>query len=165
MRQFYETYKESEIVSSPMTQFEFMDIRNSLIAEIGWTQHLILMSRCKTNEERLFYMHLSKSENYSVKELDRQISASIFERTLLSNKTELNLNIKESTKVAFKDLYIFEFLNLTEPFTENELQAALLKRLKAFLLELGKDFLFMGEEYRIQVGNKDFYIDLLFYHR
>jgi predicted nuclease of restriction endonuclease-like (RecB) superfamily len=185
MRQFFETYKDAEIVSSfmtqfqttdnqvdtivslPMTQFKMWDIRSSVLIEIGWTQHLSIMSRCKSEEERLFYIYLAKKENYTVKELDRQISASVFERTMLSAKTELpaSLSRMEAIKPHFKDLYIFEFLNLPDTFTENELQKGLLQKLKSFLLELGKDFLFVGEEYRLQVGNKDFFIDLLFYHR
>lgn len=185
MRQFFETYKDSVIVSStgiqlysvennentivslPMTQFKWWNIRNSLLTEISWTQHLILMSRCKSEEERLFYLRLAKKENYTVKELDRQISAAVFERTMLSAKNELpeSLSRIESIKPHFKDLYVFEFLNLPNTFTENELQKELLQKLKSFLLELGKDFTFVGEEYHLQVGNKDFYIDLLFYNR
>lgn len=185
MRQFFETYKDSEIVSSKMTQlysvenkentivslamtqFKWWDIRNNLLTEISWTQHLILMSRCKSEVERLFYLHLAKKENYTVKELDRQISAAVFERTMLSTKNELpeSLSRIESLKPHFKDLYVFEFLNLPDTFTENELQKGLIQKLKSFLLELGKDFIFVGEEYRLQVGNKDFFIDLLFYNR
>ena len=66
---------------------------------------------------------------------------------------------------TFKDSYIFEFLNLNESYNEKDLQSGLVKQMKKFILELGKDFLFIGEEYKIQVGNSDFYIDLLFYHR
>lgn len=107
MRQFFETYKDAEmvsltrtplqsienvratIVSLPMTPFKLWDIRYNLLTEIGWTQHLSLMSRCKTEEERLFYIYLTKKENYTVKELDRQISAAVFERTMLSAKLNL----------------------------------------------------------------------------
>lgn len=185
MRQFFETYKDAEmvsltrtplqsienvratIVSLPMTPFKLWDIRYNLLTEIGWTQHLSLMSRCKTEEERLFYIYLTKKENYTVKELYRQISAAVFERTMLSAKTEPpeSLSGIDLIKPHFKDLYIFEFLNLPDSFTENELQKGLIQKLKTFLLELGKDFLFVGEQYRLQVGNKDFFIDLLFYHR
>lgn len=185
MRQFFETYKDAEmvsltrtplqsienvratIVSLPMTPFKLWDIRYNLLTEIGWTQHLSLMSRCKTEEERLFYIYLTKKENYTVKELDRQISAAVFERTMLSAKTEPpeSLSGIDLIKPHFKDLYIFEFLNLPDSFTENELQKGLIQKLKTFLLELGKDFLFVGEQYSLQVGNKDFFIDLLFYHR
>lgn len=185
MRQFFESYKDAEIVSSTrtqlqgaeneiditvslaMTQFAVWDIRNSVLTEIGWTQHLTLLSRCKSEEERFFYLYLTKKENYTVKELDRQISAAVFERTLLSQKNELpkSLSPLDNIKPHFKDVYIFEFLNLPDSFTENELQKGLIQKLKSFLLELGKDFLFVGQEYRLQVGNKDFFIDLLFYHR
>lgn len=185
MRQFFETYKDTKIVSSSltqlqsaekevpkivslaMTQFRPWDIRSSALVEISWTQHLILMSRCKSEEERLFYLYLTKKENYTVKELERQISAAVFERTMLVEKNTLPENVSSTNTIKphFKDLYVFEFLNLPEPFSENELQKALIKKLKNFLLELGKDFLFVGEEYRLQVGNKDFYIDILFYHR
>jgi predicted nuclease of restriction endonuclease-like (RecB) superfamily len=185
MRQFFETYKnaeivsltkipsvntgniENKIVSLPMTQFELWDIRSSILTEISWTQHLTLMSRCKLEEERLFYLFLTKKENYTVKELERQISASVFERSMLFAKHEQpeSLTRIDTIKAHFKDLYVFEFLNLPETFSENELQKGLIQKLKSFLLELGKDFLFVGEEYRLQVGNNDFFIDLLFYHR
>ncbi len=185
MRQFFETYKDAEMVSSTrthlqsvennedtivsaaMTQFRMWDVRSSDLTEIGWTQHLTLLSRCKSEEERLFYLYLTKKERYTVKELDRQISASVFERTMLSAKTEIPASSSgiDSIQPHFKDLYIFEFLNLPETFTENELQKGLIQKLKSFLLELGKDFLFVGEQNRLQVGNKDFFIDLLFYHR
>jgi RecB family endonuclease NucS len=66
---------------------------------------------------------------------------------------------------AFKDSYVFEFLNLPEPHSESDLQRGLVRQMKNFILELGKDFLFIGEEYKLQVGNSDFYVDLLFYHR
>ena len=74
---------------------------------------------------------------------------------------EINKDITNS----FKDSYVFEFLNLPEPYNESELQQGLVRQMKSFILELGKDFLFIGEEYKLQVGNSDFYIDLLFYHR
>jgi hypothetical protein len=160
MRQFFETYKDAEMVSLtrtplqsienvratmvslPMTPFKLWDIRYNLLTEIGWTQHLSLMSRCKTEEERSFYIYLTKKENYTVKELDRQISAAVFERTMLSGKTEPpeSLSGIDLIKPHFKDLYIFEFLNLPDSFTENELQKGLIQKLKTFLLELGKDF-------------------------
>jgi RecB family endonuclease NucS len=66
---------------------------------------------------------------------------------------------------TFKDSYVFEFLNLPDPHSESDLQRGLVRQMKNFILELGKDFLFIGEEYKLQVGNSDFYIDLLFYHR
>lgn len=185
MRQFFETYKDAEIVSSTRTQlhsdendkdiivsstgtqFQIWDIKQTILAELSWTHHRTIFSRCQSIEEKIFYIMLSVKENYTVKELDRQISASVFERTMLSAKTELPASLSgiDSIKHHFKDLYIFEFLNLPDSFTENELQKGLIQKLKSFLLELGKDFLLVSEEYRLQVGNKDFYIDILFYHR
>ncbi|MFN5068707.1 MAG: YhcG family protein, partial [Bacteroidota bacterium] len=99
--------------------------------------------------------------------LDRQISASFFERTMIGN-SKLSPVVRESNNDltnTFKDSYVFEFLNLPETHSESDLQRGLVRQMKNFILELGKDFLFIGEEYKLQVGNNDFYIDLLFYHR
>ncbi len=185
MKQFYETYismpfvspvvtqiqiadnQADEFVSSAMTQLEFSDIRQSILAKIGWTHHLTLMSRTKTDEEREFYLRLCAKENYSVKELERQIDSGIFERVMIGNQklSPLLREIHPNIINNFKDSYVFEFLNLTDPHSESDLQKGLIQQMKKFILELGKDFLFIGEEYKVQVGNRDFYIDLLFYHR
>lgn len=154
MKQFYETYKAFPKLST-------------LLREISWSHNLVIFSRCKTAEEREFYLKLSKQESYSFRELDRQISASLFERTMIGN-SKLSTTLRESKhniSNTFKDSYVFEFLNLPEPHNESELQRGLVRQMKNFVLELGKDFLFIGEEYKLQVGNSDFYIDLLFYHR
>jgi predicted nuclease of restriction endonuclease-like (RecB) superfamily len=114
-----------------------------------------------------FYINYAKLEHYSKRELDRQIAASLFERTIIGN-SKLSPAVRESNKDisnAFKDSYVFEFLNLPDPHSESDLQRGLVSQMKNFILELGKDFLFIGEEYKLQVGNSDFYIDLLFYHR
>ena len=135
--------------------------------EISWSHNLAIFSRCKTVEEREFYLKLAKQENHSFRELERQISASFFERTMIGN-SKLSPAVRESNNDlsnTFKDSYVFEFLNLPEPHSESELQRGLVRQMKNFILELGKDFLFIGEEYRLQVGNSDFYIDLLLYHR
>lgn len=154
MKQFYETYKAFPKLST-------------LLREISWSHNLAIFSRCKTAEEREFYLILSKQESYSFRELDRQISASLFERTMIGN-SKLSTTLRESKhdiSNTFKDSYVFEFLNLPEPHSESELQRGLVRQMKIFVLELGKDFLFIGEEYKLQVGNSDFFIDLLFYHR
>ncbi|HCY40327.1 MAG TPA: DUF1016 domain-containing protein [Prolixibacteraceae bacterium] len=185
MRQFYETYIEmaivsplgtqiqstenekDKIVSSLGTQLELSDIRKTILAKLTWTHHRTIFSRCKTNEEREFYLRLSIKENYSVRELDRQISSSLFERAMLSNTKQIPVlnNLAPNINQHFRDSYVFEFLNLPEPFSENDLQKGLIRQMKMFILELGKDFLFVDEEYRLQVGNKDYRCDLLFYHR
>jgi predicted nuclease of restriction endonuclease-like (RecB) superfamily len=154
MKQFYETYTDFPKLSP-------------LVREISWTNNLLIFSRCKTIEEMEFYLKYVKQENYSKRELDRQISASLFERTMIGN-SKLSPLVRESNKDisnTFKDSYVFEFLNLPDPHSESDLQRGLVKQMKNFILEFGKDFLFIGEEYKLQVGNSDFYIDLLFYHR
>jgi predicted nuclease of restriction endonuclease-like (RecB) superfamily len=154
MKQFYETYKDLPKLSP-------------LVREISWTNNLLIFSRCKTIEEMEFYLKLVEQENYNKRELDRQISASLFERTMIGN-AKLSPAVRESNNDlsnAFKDSYVFEFLNLPEPHSESDLQLGLVRQMKNFILELGKDFLFIGEEYKLQVGNSDFFIDLLFYHR
>lgn len=154
MKQFYETYKDFPKLSP-------------LVREISWTNNLLIFSRCKTIEEMEFYLKIVKQENYSKRELDRQISASFFERIMIGNQ-KLSTAVREinhGISNTFKDTYIFEFLNLPEPYNESDLQRGLTKQMKNFILELGKDFLFVGEEYKLQVGKSDFYVDLLFYHR
>jgi predicted nuclease of restriction endonuclease-like (RecB) superfamily len=154
MKQFYKTYKDFPKLSP-------------LVREISWTNNLLIFSRCKTIEEMEFYLRIVKQENYSKRELDRQISASFFERTMIGN-SKLSPVVRESNNDfsnAFKDSYVFEFLNLPDPHSESDLQRGLVTQMKNFILEIGKDFLFIGEEYKLQVGNSDFYIDLLFYHR
>ncbi|PIV97601.1 MAG: DUF1016 domain-containing protein [Flavobacteriaceae bacterium CG_4_10_14_3_um_filter_31_253] len=154
MKQFYETYKGFPKLST-------------VLREISWSHNLAIFSRCKTAEEREFYLRLAKQESYSFRELERQISASLFERTMIGN-SKLSTALRESNHDltnTFKDSYVFEFLNLPDPHSESDLQRGLVRQIKNFILELGKDFLFIGEEYKLQVGNSDFFIDLLFYHR
>ncbi|MFS4472929.1 PDDEXK nuclease domain-containing protein [Chryseobacterium sp. T20] len=154
MKQFYETYKEFPKIST-------------LLREISWSHNLAIFSRCKTIEEQEFYIKLTQQENYSFRELERQISSSLFERTMLGNSNLSTLLRETNPEIAntFKDSYVFDFLNLPETFSESELQKGLILQMKNFILELGRDFLFISEEYKIQVGNSDFYIDLLFFHR
>ena len=182
---FYESYSKSPFVASPRQQiqssenqvneivaavrrqFESEDIRDSILAKISWTHHRTIFSRCDSDEERMFYIKLSIQENYSVRELDRQISASLFERAMTSEKPKSVIQSKSKTDIqqVFKDSYVFDFLNLPEKHSEGDLQKGLLLKMKDFILELGRDFIFIGEEYKLMVGSSDFYIDLLFYHR
>ncbi|MGB3779239.1 MAG: PDDEXK nuclease domain-containing protein [Tunicatimonas sp.] len=154
MKQFYETYRDFPKLSA-------------LLREISWTNNLIILSRAKTMEEKEFYLRLCLQERYSSREMERQINSGVFERVMIGNQ-KLPPAVKETHRDitnAFKDMYVFEFLNLAEPHSESDLQKGLIRQMKDFILELGKDFLFIGEEYRVQVGNSDFYLDLLFYHR
>jgi predicted nuclease of restriction endonuclease-like (RecB) superfamily len=152
MRQFYETYPDSEIVSALLTQ-------------LSWTHHTLLMSRCKSEEERIFYLQLVIAERYSTRELDRQINSGIFERTQLADAKLPQTNYPQTLAGVFRDSYVLDFLNLPPSHSENDLKTALVACLRDFILELGRDFTFLGQEYRLQVGNSDFAIDLLFFHR
>ncbi|RLA79205.1 MAG: DUF1016 domain-containing protein [Epsilonproteobacteria bacterium] len=154
MKQFYETYKENEKLSP-------------LVTQLTWTNNLIILSASKSDEEREFYTLLSIKDRYSKRELERQIKSGTFERTMLSNQklSSVVTQLPQDTTNVFKDIYSLEFLHLPQEHSENNLQQALISNLKDFILEIGKDFTFMGQEYKVQVGNKDFSIDLLFYHR
>ena len=151
MKQFYELYSGNEIVSP-------------LVTQLSWTNHLLIMSGCKTDEEREFYMKLSISEHYSKRELERQIDSGYYERYMLS-KDKLLPETANLIKNPFLDSYVIEFLDLPDVFHENDFRKALIMGMKDFILELGKDFTFVGEEYPIQVGNEDYRIDLVFFHR
>jgi predicted nuclease of restriction endonuclease-like (RecB) superfamily len=154
MRQFHDTYGQNEKLAT-------------LWRELSWSHNRTIMGRCKTAEERAFYLKKSNDELYSVRELDRQISTSLFERQS-DHKIKASSVVKKLYPQAaqiFKDPYVFDFLNLPENHGEKSLQTGLIHHFKSFILELGRDFSFIGQEHRLQVGNQDFYVDLLFYHR
>lgn len=154
MKQFYELYKDNEKVSTLLTQ-------------LSWSNHLKIMSACKNMEERIFYMNMCIKEKYSARELARQIDSGYYERYMLSQRplTHAIDESKQATGNIFLDNYVLDFLNLPAEVSEHDLQKSIIQNLKDFILEIGKDFTFIGEEYRVQVGNHDYYIDLLFYHR
>ena len=152
MKQFYETYKDDELVSTLLTQ-------------ISWSNHLAIMSKAKSVEERQFYVQLCAKESYSFRELERQIDSAYYERYMLSKDKLLPEPIEDLSENPFLDSYVIEFLDLPDNFKEKDLRKGLIQNMKDFILEIGKDFSFIGEEYRVQVGGEDFYIDLLFFHR
>lgn len=154
MRQFYEVYRTNEFVSTLLTQ-------------INWSCHLHILSKTKTAEEKEFYLRLAAKERYSVRELERQIDSACYERTMISSKKMPPLVKAAGKDIAevFKDTYILDFLDLPESYNEKDLRRNIVSNLKDFILEFGKDFAFMGQEYSIQVGGKDYFIDLLFFHR
>lgn len=154
MKQFYELYKDNEKVSTLLTQ-------------LSWSNHLKIMSACKDMDERIFYMNMCVKEHYTARELARQIDSGYYERYMLSQKP-LTPSIDEAKHITgnvFLDNYVLDFLDVPEQVSERDLQKSIIRNLKAFILEIGKDFTFIGEEYRVQVGKHDYYIDLLFYHR
>jgi predicted nuclease of restriction endonuclease-like (RecB) superfamily len=152
MKQFYETYKDKKFVSTLLTQ-------------ISWSNHLAILSSSKSNEEREFYIQLCIKERYSARELQRQLDSAYFERFTLSTEKLEPIPVPNVIKNNFLDTYVLDFLSLPEKFSEYEFKKAIVMNLKNFILEIGKDFTYMGEEYRVMVGNSDYYIDLLFYHR
>jgi len=152
MRQFYETYNNDEKLAP-------------LVREISWTQNLLIMSRAKSEEAREFYLLLCSRNNYTKRELERQIDSMLFERTMISNERNKLFLDKNTGLIALRDSYVLEFLDVPENHKEKELRKSIVANIRDFILEFGKDFTFVGEEYRVQVGNKDFHIDLLFYNR
>jgi predicted nuclease of restriction endonuclease-like (RecB) superfamily len=154
MRQFYETYRNDKKVAP-------------LVRELSWTHNLLILSGCKRSEEREFYLRLCLHEHWSKRELERQLASALFERTVLSppKVSPLVAQLHPNATEVFKDIYLLDFLDLPERHSEADLQQALTANVRRFLLELGRDFCFVGEQYLVQVGGKDFRLDLLFYHR
>lgn len=154
MRQFYETYSNNEKVVP-------------LVRQLSWTHNLIIFSQSKREEEREFYLRMAIQEKWSKRELERQFKTSLFERTIL-HPVKVSPTVRQSrpeVSVVFKDSYMVEFLGLHEGHAEKDLHKGLLNQLKNFLVELGRDFCFVGSEFPVQVGKRDFAIDLLFFHR
>ncbi len=152
MKKFYETYADDEFVTTLLTQ-------------VSWSNHLAIISKARTLEERHFYLTLCVKENYSARELSRQIDRGYYERYMLSREKLLPEPIKGLKENPFLDSYVIEFLNLPSNFREADLRKGLIGNMKDFILEIGKDFTFIGDEFRIQVGGEDYKIDLLFFHR
>lgn len=153
MKQFYETYKDYPKLAT-------------LWREITWSNHKLIMP-CKTPEEREFYLRMTIKERWSSRELERQMNSSYFERVMLSD-AKLSAPMRELPQDvigSFKDTYVLELLHLPEKHLEKDLKKHITQNISKFLLEFGRDYAFMGEEYPIQVGNQDFAIDLVFYNR
>lgn len=130
--------------------------------EISWTSNLLIMSGCKTDEAREFYLRLCIAHRYSKRELERQIGSMLFERTMISNEKHKELIDSNSGLASLRDSYVLEFLNLGGSYKEKDLRNQIVSNLKNFILEFGHDFTFMGEEYRVQVGNTYFLLTCYF---
>lgn len=154
MRQFYEAYRDEKLVTALLTQ-------------LPWTHNLIILNQGKSLEEREFYLRLAIREKWSSRELERQLKTALFERTVLSplKVSPVVRQMHPDALSVFKDSYLVEFLDLPQGHAEADLHQGLLQRLKDFLIELGRDFCFVGSEYPLQVGGRDFALDLLFFHR
>ena len=157
MIQFYEMYHKEEIV-------------RPLVGQISWTNNLLILQGTKTMEEKEFYLRLCIKNNYSKRELQRQIGSHYYERYLLSNGNALEsfepvVGEDDEPNTRLLDVYSLEFLDLPNNYKEKDLKDAIVNNLKDFILEIGRDFTFIEKEHRINVGGEDFYIDLLFYNR
>ena len=154
MRQFFDTYYHWGRLAP-------------LVRELSWTHNLLILSRCKRDEEREFYLRLCLQEKWGKRELERQLAGALFERVALS-PPKLAPAVRQlypDSATIFKDTYLVEFLDLPAGHGESDLQCGLVEKLKQFLIELGRDFSYVGSEYKVQVGNRDFSIDLLFFNR
>jgi predicted nuclease of restriction endonuclease-like (RecB) superfamily len=156
MRQFFEAYSTAD---KEVT---------ALLTQLPWTHNLIILTQSKRPEEREFYLRLAVQEKWTSRELERQYSLGTFERAVLSPakvSAALTQMHGAAARAAFKDAYLVEFLNLQAGHTEADLHSGLLGQLRTFLIELGRDFCFVGSEFPVQVGGRDFALDLLFFHR
>jgi predicted nuclease of restriction endonuclease-like (RecB) superfamily len=154
MRQFYEAYLGAEKVAA-------------LLRLLPWTHHLLILGRARTPQERHFYLLAAIHGRWTSRELERQIRTGAAAR-LESKRKKVSAALTQTHASAietFKDVYSLEFLGLASDHSEADLHGALLRNLGRFITELGRDFCFVGSEYPVQVGNQDFAIDLLFFHR
>jgi predicted nuclease of restriction endonuclease-like (RecB) superfamily len=155
MRDFYLTYKDK-----PKLQ--------PLVAEISWTHNIIIMERCKDDLEREFYIRMSRKFGWSKNVLIHHIENKTYEKTLsgqTSFEKTLPEKLKHQAKLAVKDEYIFDFLELTEEHSEMELERAIIAKINKFLIEVNGMFAFIGNQFRIEINDKEFFIDILLYHR
>ncbi|NJK65023.1 MAG: DUF1016 domain-containing protein, partial [Synechococcaceae cyanobacterium SM2_3_1] len=155
MRQFYSEYHGNERLQP-------------LVGEIGWAHNLAIMSKCKDPLEREFYLRMTRKFGWSKNVLIHQIANQSYEKSLLGQTNfdqELTPELRAQAKLAVKDEYTFDFLELGEEHNERELERALISKIEQFLRAMGGMFAFMGSQYRLEVDNKEFFIDLLLFHR
>ncbi len=155
MRNFYLTYTEN-VKLQP------------LVAEIGWTHNLVIFTKCKDDLEREFYIRMPRKYGWTKNVLIHHLENKSYEKTLLNQTnfaSALPEPIQEQAKLAVKDEYVFDFLELNEEHSERELEKALLRNVDSFLRQMGGMFAFVGSQYRLEVGGQEFFIDLLLYHR
>lgn len=155
MRNFYLAYHDNEKLT-PM------------VAEIGWTHNLVIMEKCKDDLQREYYIRMTKKMGWTKNVLTLQIESQSYEKTLLSqtsfNET-LPEEVRNQAKLAVKDEYTFDFLELGDDFNERQFESAILNKVGPFLREMGGVFAFVGNQYRLEIDGEEFFIDLLLYHR
>jgi predicted nuclease of restriction endonuclease-like (RecB) superfamily len=155
MRNFYLNYKDNEILQP-------------LVAEISWTKNIVIFEKCKDDLEREFYIKMTKKFGWSKNVLIHQIENQSYEK-YLTNQTNFDKALpeqyKNQAKLTVKDEYTFDFLELSKEHTEHELETALVNNVRKFLIEMGGHFTFIGNQYRLEVDNEEYFIDLLLFHR
>ncbi len=155
MREFYLLYRDDERVQP-------------LVAQISWTHNLVIFQRCKDPLEREFYLRMTRKFGWSKNVLIHQIDNQSYEKSMLGQTNfdkALTPELRAQAKLAVKDEYTFDFLEFGEEYSERELERALIARIEDFLRAMGGMFAFMGSQYRLEVDGKEFFIDLLLFHR
>ncbi len=155
MRNFYLSYRNSEKLAP-------------LVREISWSNNIIIMEKCKDDLQREFYIQMTKRYGWTKRILANFVEAQTYEKYLL-NQTNFDLTLPKErrvqAKLAVKDEYTFDFAELSPEYSEHELEIQLVNNIRAFLIEMGGDFTFIGNQYHLTVGSRDLYIDLLLFHR
>ena len=155
MRKFYLTFKDNEKLA-PLAQ------------EISWTKIVVIMESCGADLEREFYIRMTRKYGWTKNVLAHQIDNRSYEKTM-ANQTNFDKalpeNIKNQAKLAVKDEYTFDFLELADEHAEGELERALMNRINRFLVEMGGAFTFVGNQFRLEIDGREFFIDVLLYHR
>jgi predicted nuclease of restriction endonuclease-like (RecB) superfamily len=155
MRLFYESYSHNEKLAP-------------LVREIGWTHNLVILEKCKDDLEREFYIRMTRKFGWTKNVLIHQIENQTYEKTLLNQtnfQETVTEEIRNQAKLAVKDEYTFDFLELADEHSERQLERAILTKVEPFLQEMGGMFAFVGSQFRLEVGNQEYFIDLLLYHR
>ncbi|MEL7144197.1 MAG: PDDEXK nuclease domain-containing protein [Cyanobacteria bacterium J06573_11] len=155
MKLFYESYQRSEKLAP-------------LVREIGWSHNLAILEKCKGDLEREFYIRMTRRYGWTKNVLIHQIENQSYEKTLLNQTNFLQTlpeGLQEQAVLAIKDEYFFDFLDLGDEYTERELEQALIGKVDTFLRQMGGMFAFLGSQYRVELNGKEFFIDLLLYHR
>ena len=155
MARFYAEYRSNEILQP-------------LVGEISWSKHIVILTKCKETQQRQFYILSTKKYGWTKDVLINKIEAKTYENYLLGQSnfdTTLPEKIKSQAILALKDEYTFDLVGLSEEHSEYELEQAIIKNIRAFLMEFGPDFAFVGNQYRIEMDGKEYFIDLLLYNR
>lgn len=164
------TQSETPILQQPVAELNLMQIVREIVARIPWGQHLMILNKITDPAARLYYLRATAKLGWSRSVLLNQIKAGAFERAVKAKKThnfELALpeHFAEQADEMIKSSYNLEFLGIGRAMKERELEDRLIERLQSFILELGYGFCFVGRQYRLALGRKEYFVDLLFYHR